>query len=81
VHGNAADPCWKPDEALILRLADALHAANDVDDALWAELKKVFADDQLVELVQLAGQYHAVSFTLNAFRVPLEASAPRFPPS
>lgn len=79
VHGNATAPCWQPDEALIVKLADALHDANDVDDALWAELKAAFPDDQLVELVQLAGFYHAVSFTLRAFRVPLEASAPRFP--
>lgn len=79
VHGDAASACWKPDESLIVRLADALHAAGDVDDALWADLKKAFADEQLIELVMLAGLYHAVSFTLNAFRVPLEPSAPRFP--
>jgi hypothetical protein len=52
-----------------------------VDDALWAGLKEIFADEQLVELVMLAGLYHSVSFTLNAFRVPLEPSAPRFPPA
>lgn len=79
VHGDAAAACWKPDEALIVRLADALHDTGDVDDALWSELKKTFADEQLVELVQLAGFYHPVSFTLRAFRVPLEPSAPRFP--
>ena len=79
VHGDAASACWKPDEALIVRLADALHARNDVDDVLWADLKNVFADDQLIELVMLAGFYHSVSFTINAFRVPLEASAARFP--
>ena len=79
VHGDGTAPCWKPDEALIVRLADALHDTGDVDDALWAGLKQVFADDQLVELVQLAGFYHMVSFTLRAFRVPLEAASPRFP--
>lgn len=79
VHGDARASCWKPDEALIVRLADALHDAHDVDDALWADLKGSFADDQLVELVQLAGFYRMVAFTLRAFRVPLEASAPRFP--
>jgi alkylhydroperoxidase family enzyme len=81
VHGRAQDPVWSPDEAAIVRLADALHEANDVDDGLWHELKQFFADDQLVELVQLAGFYHSVSFTLRAFRVPLEPGAPRFPPA
>lgn len=79
VHGDAAAACWKPDEALIVRLADALHASSDVDDALWADLKKVFSDEQLIELVLLAGFYHSVSFTLNAFRIPLEPTAARFP--
>lgn len=79
VHGDAASACWKTDEGLIVRLADALHTTSDVDDALWGDLKNVFADDQLIELVMLAGLYHAVSFTLSAFRVPLEVSAPRFP--
>lgn len=81
VHGNGTAAGWKPDEALIVKLADALHDTGDVDDALWGELNGVFADEQLVELVQLAGFYHSVSFTLRAFRVPLEPSAPRFPPA
>lgn len=79
VNGDADAACWKPDEALIVKLADALHQSGDVSDALWADLKGVFADEQLIELVMLAGLYHAVSFTLRAFRVPLEPSAPRFP--
>jgi alkylhydroperoxidase family enzyme len=81
VHGDAGAACWAPDEALVVKLCDALHEAGDVDDALWAELAAAFADEQLVELVMLAGLYHAVSFTLRAFRVPLEPSAPRFPPA
>lgn len=79
VRGGPDDAVWSDDDRLILRLADALHRTHDVDDALWADLQKGFADEQLIELVMLAGLYHAVSFTLNAFRVPLEPSAPRFP--
>lgn len=81
VRDDAAAPCWAPDEALIVRLADALHDAGDVDDALWQALGRAFTEEQLVELVMLGGLYHAVSFSLNAFRVPLEPSAPRFPPA
>ena len=79
VYGDDSAACWRPDEALIVQLADELHDEGEVDDALWASLKAAFADEQLIELVMLAGFYHAVSFTLNAFRVPLEPSAPRFP--
>lgn len=79
VHGDPDDPAWSPDERLIVRLADALHDTNDVDDALWNDLRGAFGDEQLIELVMLAGLYHAVSFTLRAFRVPLEPQVPRFP--
>jgi alkylhydroperoxidase family enzyme len=78
-HGAADDAAWQADERLIIRLADALHDANDVDEILWADLTNVFAEDQLIELVMLAGFYHMVSFALRAFRVPLEPHAPRLP--
>jgi len=76
---GAARPCWNREEALVMRLADALHARSDVDDALWAELSSAFAEDQLIELVMLAGLYHAVSYLVNVTRVPQEAFAPNFP--
>jgi len=77
--GNAEDDCWSPDEKLILRMADSLYSSKTVDDALWSELAQTFGDEQLVELIMLAGLYHAVSFMVNATRVPLEKFAPRFP--
>jgi alkylhydroperoxidase family enzyme len=80
VHGNGDDDCWSRSEGLAIRLCDALHEAGDVDDALWAELASVFAQDQLIELIMLVGNYHSISFFLRATRVELEKSAPRFPP-
>lgn len=77
--GTADDPAWAADERLVIRLADALHDTHDVDDALWADLRGAFSEEQLVELVMLAGLYHAVSFMLRAFQVPLEPHAPRLP--
>ena len=79
VHGGAADACWSAEERLIIRLADELHDTSRVDDPLWAELSGRFAADQLVELIVLAGLYHAVSFVINATGVPHEAFAPGFP--
>lgn len=79
VHASPDDPAWSADERAIVKLADALHTANTVDDSLWDELKAQFGDEQLIELVMLAGLYHAVSYTLNTFRIPLEPGAPRFP--
>jgi alkylhydroperoxidase family enzyme len=79
VHGAAADACWSKDEQAVIRLADTLHRTSHVDDAAWAELKTHFADDQLIELLMLAGLYHAVSYVLNGARVALEPGAPRLP--
>jgi alkylhydroperoxidase family enzyme len=77
----AEDPdttAFAPRERLLLKLCDELHATAHVSDPLWAELAKEWSHEQLVELVALVGQYHGISFTTNAFRLPLEAFSARF---
>ena len=65
-------------DRLLVRLADALHDTATVDDALWAELAAVWSAPQLIELLLLAGQYHAISYVCNAARVPLEGWGARW---
>jgi alkylhydroperoxidase family enzyme len=65
-------------ERLLLRMCDELHATANVGDPLWTALAKEWSPEQLVELVVLAGYYHAIAFATNALRVPLEAFAARF---
>lgn len=77
-HGSAADACWSDDDRLVLRLAEALHARADVDDALWDEGAARFAPEALVELLMLAGQYRMVSYLTNALRLAPEAWAARW---
>ena len=79
VHGSADDACWSAEDRLVIRLADQLHATSRVDDALWAALAGHFKEDQLIELIMLAGLYHAVSYMINATGVEPEAMAPRYP--
>lgn len=79
VHGGADDACWSAEDRLVIRLADQLHDTNRVDDTLWGELAAHFAPEQLVELIMVAGLYHAVSYMVNATGVQHEAIAPRFP--
>lgn len=76
--GADAD-CWSQSEKLIVRLVDQLHETSTVDDALWTALKAAFSDEQLLEMIVLAGLYHMVSFVVNATRLPLEEYAARFP--
>lgn len=78
----AADPdasAFPPRERLLLRLADELHDTSDVSDPLWQELRAEWTDEQLIELVALVGRYHLISFVTNAFRIPREPYAARFP--
>ena len=68
-------------ERLLLRLVDELHDRAQVSDELWAALRAHFAEEQLIELVALAGFYHLISFVTNALRIPLESYGARFPHS
>ena len=77
-HGDATDPCWPERDGLLIRAVDALHTGADIDDDTWKRLAAVFTSEQLLDLTMLTGWYHAVSFTANAARVPLEPGAPRF---
>ncbi len=79
VRGAAGDACWGAEDALLIRLSDALHEHCDIDDALWAELRARFSEEVILELLLLAGFYRMVSYLTNALRLPLEPYAPRFP--
>jgi alkylhydroperoxidase family enzyme len=79
VQGGSQDACWAPEERAVLRISDELHASSGVSDATWQDAASHFAPEQLIELVMLAGLYHAVSFLVNALGVPHEEGVPRFP--
>lgn len=76
---DGSDPgSWSAHDRLVLKLADALYDTHGVDDVLWTDLRRAFDEAQLIELIMLAGQYHGVSFLINALRIEHEAGAPRF---
>ena len=79
VHGSADDPAWSERQRLLIALVDALHDSASVPDPLWSGLAAEWSPEQLVELVTLVGQYHLVSFLTNAFVIPHEPFAERFP--
>lgn len=56
-------------EELALRVADELVAEQDISDALWAELARVFDEKERIELVLLVGHYAMLATVLKAFRV------------
>ena len=69
-HGGAADPCWTGErDRLLIEAADALHDSADIGPDLWRRLDRELRPEQLLDLLMLAGWYHAISFTANATRV------------
>jgi alkylhydroperoxidase family enzyme len=78
-HGSSSDPCWADErEVQLIRVVDALHDTADLPDSLWQSLASAFTVEEVLDIVLLAGWYHAISFAARALRVPLEAGAPRF---
>lgn len=72
--------CWTAEEALLLRVCDELHRTARVDDATWTALRASFEEEQLVEILVLAGLYRMIAYACNGATVPLEPGAPRLPP-
>ena len=78
-HGGPWDPCWTDErERLLIEAVDALHDEADLGDDLWRRLHEHLTDEQLLDLLLLAGWYHAISFAANGARVAAEAGTPRF---
>lgn len=78
VSGGHGDPAWTPQEQLLIRLSDELHDTSRISEPLWAQLNQHWQSAQLLELMMLAGLYHAVSYLVNGTHLELEANAPRF---
>jgi len=79
VHGTADDAAWSAHDAQLIGAADALYDGDTIPDELWAALARRLTDDQLLELVIVAGWYRLLSCVINVARVELEPWAPRFP--
>ncbi len=57
---------WTPLESAALRATDELHERSTITDATWADLQLHLREEQILDLIFLVGQYHLVSFALNA---------------
>jgi alkylhydroperoxidase family enzyme len=66
VLGDHRDPAWSPRDRLLVALVDRLHEQATVDDDLWRELRQHWTDEQLLDLLMLAGWYHAICYVANA---------------
>ena len=70
---------WSDRQRHLLCAADELHADRTLSDSLWARLRPVMSDTDLIELCLLVGHYEMLAMTLNALAVepdPLPAGPP-----
>jgi alkylhydroperoxidase family enzyme len=80
VWGAPDDECWSPDESVLLQTCDELHAHSRLSEASWSGLRDAFAEDQILEVLVLAGFYRAIAYVVNVTGIALEEGAYRFPP-
>ena len=69
VRRSPDDGDWSHRQRLLLRTADELHAQRTISDSLWAELRPLYSDRELIELCMLVGHYEMLAMTLNALGV------------
>jgi AhpD family alkylhydroperoxidase len=77
---EGANAGWSGRQSLLLRAADELHAARTITDSLWAELRPLLSDAELIELCMLVGHYEMLAMTLNSLAVEPDPLASGPPP-
>lgn len=69
---------WSEREAALLSAVDALHERSTLSPEEFALLRAHFDEQQLLEILMLAGFYRTVSYLCNGLALPLERTAARF---
>ena len=79
VLGAPDDPVWTPEESALIAAVDSLHERATLTETEFAGLREHFNEDQVLEVLLLAGFYRTVAYISNGLALPLEAGAARFP--
>lgn len=69
---------WSLKEAALIRAVDALHDRSTLSDDEFANLASHYDSEQILEIIQITGNYHTVSYLAAGLALPLEDGAPRF---
>jgi alkylhydroperoxidase family enzyme len=70
---------WSNRDSALIAMSDELCADNCVSEATWKLLVTDWKEDELIELVMVAGTYRLVSGFLNTMGVELDADTPGWP--
>ena len=72
---------WAADDRALVQMVDELCGDDFVSTATWQALRSRWRDEELLELLVLAGYYRLVSGMLNSAGVALEPGTPGWPES
>lgn len=76
--GQPTDRCWSDRaDAAVLQAVDELHLTNDLREETWEELVVAIGEEGAVDLILIAGWYHAISFAVRALQLRQEPGTPR----
>jgi alkylhydroperoxidase family enzyme len=70
---------WSERDIALIAMSDELCADDCVSEATWNLLKTHWKENELIELVMVAGTYRLVSGFLNTMGVELDVDAPGWP--
>jgi 4-carboxymuconolactone decarboxylase len=70
---------WNARDIALLEMSDDLCADNCVSQQTWEKLSRDWKEDELIELVMVAGTYRLVSGFLNTMGVELDEQTPGWP--
>jgi len=70
---------WSPNEAALIAAVDALHERVGLNGEEFERLSSHFDEDQILEVLMLAGFYRTVAYIAISLDLPLEEFAARFP--
>ena len=66
---------WSDIDRAVMRMADELRYDAMISDTTWSDLRKVYSDKQVMELLFTAAQYQLVSMALNTLGIQVELQA------
>ncbi len=79
-HGQPGDACWTdPADRAVIQAVDELHASSDLSDDAWTSLVTAVGEAGVLDVLLLAGWYHAISYAVRALRLPLEPGTSPLP--
>jgi AhpD family alkylhydroperoxidase len=80
VRDGAEATGWSERQRLLLRAADELHTDRVLSGAMWAALRPLMSDAELIELCMLVGHYEMLAMTLSSLAVAPDAPPAGSPP-